>query len=426
MHKEKIAAVDFGSKKFSISLGMMYEEDIEIKGYLAEESKGIEKGLIKNEIECAESFSNLVQNFEEKVSEPIKEVYAGISSRCVRISEAKSDLVLKEGKVRARDIKDAVSRGVDLIYVGVDEVIIDSVINFYTLDGKPVFENVIGSKGNELEVDVTYFIAKKEEIEKFQNVISSAGCTLKGFIVNIYSGKQVFLNGEESKGIKVLVDSGAGTTDYAFFENGILREIGSIPLGGNNVTNDLAICGEYDKSEAESIKLTCSDKYVSLYENKDDKDIIEIGNNEVSKTLFYEVVNARLEEMLKLLNSNLKNSSYYEDICSIILYGDGMTYYENIDKIVHNELTEKVEIVTNEYLGMKNSLNITSLAIVKEVSDRFIMFSEDTENSEEVEYLLNEKKELLNEKKEIEKPKVKEKNNNSIVDKIKKILGDIF
>ncbi|SFU41760.1 cell division protein FtsA [Clostridium sp. DSM 8431] len=423
MHKEKIAAVDFGSKKLSISLGVMCEEDIEIIGYLAEESKGIEKGLIKDEIKCTESFVKLVEKFEDKVDEPIQELYVGISSRYVRISEAKPDIFLEDGKVKAKHIKKAISRGCELIHLDEDEVIIDSVINFYTLDGRPSLKNVIGLVEQKLEVSVTYFIAKKEEIEKYQNVIGSAGCTIRGFLVNIYSGKQVFLNGEDADGVRVLVDSGAGTTDYAFFKDGIIEEIGSIPLGGNNVTNDLAICGEYSKSEAENIKLICSDNYVSLYENRDDKDIIEIGESSVSKTLFYEVTKARLEEMLKLLDGKLKNSSYYEDICSIILYGDGMTCYENIDEIVHNELTKKVRIVTKEYLGMKNSLNITSLAIVKEVSDRLILLKEeDTKNDKELEYLLNEKKET-------EQPKVKERknnNNNSIVGKIKKILGDIF
>jgi cell division protein FtsA len=94
-----------------------------------------------------------------------------------------------------------------------------------------------------------------------------------------------------------------------------------------------------------------------------------------------------------------------------------MTYYENIEKMLYDEFGKESKAMTNEYLGMKNSLNITSLAIAKEVSDRLYLLKEDTKREKEIEYLLNEKK-------EIEQPKVEQ--NNSIVRKIKKVLGDIF
>lgn len=417
MHNKRIAAVDFGSKKLSIALGKMDQDEIDILGYLASDSKGIEKGLIKDEIKCSESFVSLITNFEVKIKEPIKEIYAGISTRNVRIAETTSEVLLEEGRVNSEDIKKGVKLGKSIVNIDDSEEIIDSIINFYILDENPIFDTVIGWMGHKLKVNITYFIGKKEEVEKFKNVIKNSGRIFKGFILNIYSGKQVFLNGRNSDDVRVLIDVGAGVSDYAIFKDGILKEIGNIPLGGNNVTNDLAICGEYSKSQAENIKTICSDNYETLYKNRDEKDIISIGTSEVSKTLLYEVTRARLEEMLKLLNGKLKNSSYYEDICSIILYGDGMAYYESIDEMIHNEFEKKVRTITKEYLGMKNSLNITSLAIVKEVSDRLSLFRKDTKTEKEIEYLLNEKKET-------EQPKVEE--DSSIVHKIKKVLGDIF
>ena len=419
MHNEKIAAVDFGSKKFSISFGDMKNESLDIVGYLNSDSKGIEKGLIKDEEKCKEAFLDLITNFEKKIGEPIEGVYAGISTKNIRIKEAVPEIWLKEGKVRSRDINKAIEKGKTMIEMDESEEIIDFTTNFYILDENPIFESIVGWMGKNLKVSVTYFIGKKKEVEKFKRVIASSGKVFKGYILNIYSGKQVFLNGKNSDGVRVLVDVGAGISDYVIFKNGIVKEIGNVPLGGNNITNDLSICGEYSKSEAENIKLICSDNYETLYENSGEKDVITIGTSEVSKTFLYEVTKARLDEMLKLINAKLKNSSYYEDICSIILYGDGITYYENIEKMINDEFDKKVKTITNEYLGMKNSLNITSLAIVKEVSDRLYLLKEDTkkEKEKEIEYLLNEKKET-------EQPKVKE--GNSIVRKIKKVLGDIF
>lgn len=417
MHNEKIAAVDFGSKKLSISFGNMEKDSLDIVGYLNSASKGIEKGLIKDEEKCKEAFLDLITAFEKKIGEPVDEIYAGISTRNVRIKEALPEVLLREGKVRSKDINKAIEKGKTLIELNEGEEIIDFTINFYVLDENPIFNSIVGWMGQNLKVSVTYFIGDKKEVEKFKKVITSSGKIFKGYILNIYSGKQVFLNGKNSDGVKALVDVGAGISDYVIFKNGIVKEVGNIPLGGNNITYDLAICGEYSKGEAENIKVICSDNYETLYENRNEKDTITIGTSEVSKTFLYEVTRARLDEMLKLINAKLKKSSYYEDICSIILYGDGITYYENIEKMINDEFDKEVKGITNEYLGMKNSLNITSLAIVKEVSDRLYLLKEDTKSEKEIEYLLNEKKET-------EQPKFEE--DNSIVRKIKKVLGDIF
>ena len=417
MHNENIAAVDFGSKKLSISLGKMKGNSLEIQGYLSSNSKGIEKGLIKDQEECNKVFGNLIADFEKKIGESIEGVYAGISTRNIRIKEALPEVSLEEGKVRFKDYNKAIEKGKKMIELHEDEEIVDFITNFFILDENPIFDSVIGWMGQRLKVNVTYFIGRKEDVEKFKKVITNSGKVFKGYILNIYSGKQVFLNGENSDGVRVLVDVGSGISDYIILKNGIIKEIGNVLVGGNNITNDLAICGEYSKSEAENIKVICSDNFETLYENREEKDTIIIGTNEVSKTFLYEVTKARLDEILKLINSKLKNSSYYEDICSIILYGDGITYYENIEKMLNDEFEKKVKAITNEYLGMKNSLNITSLAIVKEVSDRLYLLKEDTKRENEIEYLLKEKKET-------KQPKVDE--DNSIVHKIKKVLGDIF
>lgn len=417
MHNERIAAVDFGSKKLSISLCEMNNNYIKVLGYLNSDSKGIEKGLIVEENECSEALFGLITDFEKKIGEPIEEIYAGISTRNVRIRDAIPEVFLMRERVTCNDLKKAIENGKSMLDLNDSEEVVDYIINSYILDENLKFESVVGCAGQKLKVNVTYFIAQRQEVEKFKKVIIDSGKRFKGYILNIYSGKQVFLNEKDSDGVRVLIDIGAGVSDYIILKNGMIKEIGCIPLGGNNITNDLAICGKYSKSEAESIKINCSKNYETMYNNRVGKDTIIIESNNVSKTLFYEVTKARLDEILKLINSKLKNSSYYEDICSIILYGDGMTYYENIEKMLYDEFGKESKAMTNEYLGMKNSLNITSLAIAKEVSDRLYLLKEDTKREKEIEYLLNEKK-------EIEQPKVEQ--NNSIVRKIKKVLGDIF
>ena len=71
----------------------------------------------------------------------------------------------------------------------------------------------------------------------------------------------------------------------------------SIPVGGNNISNDLAICGEFSFLEADNIKKIYSSNYKTLYKDNSVPNEIEVGTVKVSKELFYEVTNARIEEI---------------------------------------------------------------------------------------------------------------------------------
>ncbi|MBE6051676.1 MAG: cell division protein FtsA [Clostridium sp.] len=417
MHDEKIVAVDFGSIKLSASMASRGKDEIEIYGSSFVQSEGIEKGFITNEDICTKAVGNVLKDLEKCTKEYIKEVYVGISSRGIRTAEVLVEINIEDGKINSEEIKRVIGKGKNAVNLCDDEEIADSVINFFVVDERVVTEDVVGWIAHNLKVNLTFFIGKKLELEKFKRVILNSGYILKGFVVNIFAGKNIFLQGRNSTDVHVLIDIGGGTSDYSIFKESILKKIGCIPIGGNNITKDLAICAEIPMGEAEKVKLI----YSSEYEEVDEKDVLEefvdIGPSKISKKLFYEVIEARLEEILKIVNAEIKNSSYYQGICSIIIYGDGIVYYKNIGNLVKNEFDKKTILVNNEYLGIKDSLNITSLAIVKEVADRLSIFSETSAKVKEVEYLLNEMKEETD---------ISKKTKTGIVDRIKSFLRDIF
>jgi len=168
--------------------------------------------------------------------------------------------------------------------------------------------------------------------------------------------------------------------------------------------------------EADNIKIIYSENYESLYRDQSLDDDIEVGTIKVSKELFYEVTNARIEEILTHINMELKKTGHYDRICSIILYGDGLSYFENINKFVRTIIERKTKIVTKMDLGLKNSENITSLALAKEVYDRFNLL-EDNDKTKIVEEVQTNETEFLLDENEGRSP---------ILERIKTFLGKIF
>lgn len=427
MQQEIIASVDFGSKKLSASMAVKNQnEDIEILGVKSCKSLGVEKGLLNDIEKCRKSVSTLLKDLEDKTGKEIEGVSIGISSRKIRITEITTAISLEEEKVRNQDIIKALKKGQKSITISSDESIIDILINFYILDGKVIHKDILNWKGKNLELNLTLVIAQKKEIEKYYEVFKETKYKIESFKLNIFSGKQIFLNEKNLLGDIALVDIGAGNIDIALFCNGVPKYISNIPLGGNNISNDLAICGGFSFSEAENIKKIYSSNYKSIYNDETIDDNIEVGTREISKKLFYEVTNARIEEILNHINMELKNTGHYDRICSIILYGDGLSYFEDINKIVNNIFNIKTNIITKVDLGIKNSENITSLAIVKEVYDRLILlgYNSKVQTSENIE---NKK---IN---ELENKKINELENldnneekNHILKKLKGFLDKIF
>lgn len=411
MQDEVIVAVDFGSKKLSASLGILGGEEVDIIESFCLPSAGMEKGFITDEVKCGKVLNKLLESLQNSTQESINNIYVGISSRGLKITEISSLIALKEGKVTSNAIKRVIDKGGKKVTLFEGEEIADVVINFFTLDGKVIYEDINGRLGSTLEVNLTIIIGPSNELDKFKRVIQEVGYNFKGFIVNILAGKKAFIQGMSAFETMALIDIGGGVSDIAIFSHGVPKYISAFLLGGNNITRDISICGEYPVGEAETIKVISSGNYESIYRDDTTDELIEIATSNVPKTLLYEVTKARIEEMLKIAKKELKNSSYYEGLCSIIIYGDGLSYFENIQLLVDKEFDKKTKIITKDYLGVKNASSITSLAIAKDVFDRLSLLKEDL-NKIEVE--------------KTNKQDLTEKSNNNLISKIKGFLVKFF
>jgi cell division protein FtsA len=414
MQQDIITSLDFGSKKLSATMAFKGKDELEVLGVKSYKSAGIEKGILTDIEKCREAVISLLSELEDKTKKEIKDVAIGISSNKVRISETTVAIDLSEEKVTSKDIRKLLRKGKKSIIISNGESIVDILINFYILDGVVIHRDITNWKGKRLELNLTLVIAETKEVEKYYELFSTTKYNIEFIKANVLAGRQVFLTEKNSVGNIALVDIGSGITDIAVFNNGIVKSLSNIPIGGNNITNDLAICGEFSFLEADNMKRIYSSNYKALYLDNSLQDEIEVGTIKVSKKLFYEVANARIEEILNHVNTKLKNTGHYDRICSIILYGDGVTYFEDISEIVRKIFKIKTKVIRKSDLGIKNAENITSLAIAKEVYDRLILLEDKNVD------LTNKNNEISNENLH------SNKSENHILKKVKGFFGKIF
>jgi cell division protein FtsA len=140
-----------------------------------------------------------------------------------------------------------------------------------------------------------------------------------------------------------LVDLGADTTTVSVYSKNILRHLAVIPLGGNNITKDLATL-QIEESDAEKMKL----KYASAFTDNND-----IDNNlkysidaerQVESRKFIEIVEGRLEEIIENVWYQIP-SEYYDKLLGGIILTGGGSNMKDIEKAFMNHThVDKIRI----------------------------------------------------------------------------------
>ena len=269
MLQEIITAIDIGSKKLSATIAVKNKSnELEILHTKSCKSSGIEKGIITDVAKCRETIEKLLEELQDKTKVNISNVSVGISSRKIRITEMSVKVNLNDGRVTRESLIEGLNIAKEDFLLSDDEIIVDEIINFYIIDNQVIYKDILNWKADSFEMNLTLVIGNKNEIEKYYEIFRGTKYVLDSIKSNIITGRQIFLSENKYDGETALIDIGAGEIDIAIFDdNAVSRCMSSIPVGGNNISNDLAICGEFSFLEADNIKKIYSSNYKTLYKD---------------------------------------------------------------------------------------------------------------------------------------------------------------
>lgn len=183
--------------------------------------------------------------------------------------------------------------------------VLEIVPHSYKLDGQDNIKNPVGMTGTRLEVDAHVVSVLAPHLVNLQKAAEVAKVSTNSIIVSSVAAARSVLNEQQIENGVALIDIGGSTTGVAVYEEGDLRFATVIPIGGVNITNDLAIGLKTDPEIAEKIKL----EYASAVSSGDSSSVSLEHNGEVldfNMSDIEEIVEARLEEIFELINKELK------------------------------------------------------------------------------------------------------------------------
>jgi cell division protein FtsA len=306
-----IASLDIGSSKIRTIVGIQEEQNPvpNIIGVGVYDSTGIRKNAVIDVEETITSISNSLEGAERMAGEPINHVFLGIGGTNLDSINSKGVIAVakSENEISEEDI-DRVIQAAQAVSIPSNRRILRIIPKTFTVDEQKGIKYPVGMTGIRLEVETHIVTGFEPIIKNIEKCVLQSGVDIDDIIpTNLAPAEAVLSKRQKELGV-VVIDIGCGGTSVCVFEDGATVHTAVIPVGGENVTNDVAIGIRTSIDTAEKIKI----EYGSvLPEDVNDRESIDlsllskIDTHIVSKKQVCEIIEARYHEIFLLVKDEL-------------------------------------------------------------------------------------------------------------------------
>lgn len=371
-----IVGIDIGTSKVSAVVGEVNNfNQIEIICSTSSRCEGIKKGKIINEDEIAEALAKTIKSAEDEANLKINSAYVTIPGKYATIvqNSVTKELKDKYAGISVRDVGQAIMQVRD-IEVPDGKTIIDIVPNDFILSDGQATKDPVGSLSQEFTLNAQIILADREYTRQLSTIFKKAGLEIDGIVPNTLAERNLILDVNELHDNVMLLDIGAGNTDIGVFEGESFIYTNTIPLGGDNITSDIALVLNISLEEADKLKRQYGLALKSFIDN--DNDIIlntykgDSKNKIIKSSELIEIIEARIEEIFLLVNKDITNQGIKPRINNVILTGQGITNINKSDVAGKINLNIPVKIATGRLISTVRPSYRTSYSLVRYIAAR--------------------------------------------------------
>ena len=387
-----IVGIDIGTSKVCTVVGEVNNfGQIEIICNTSYKCSGLKKGKIINEEDITLSIAKTIQDAEDETNLKINSAYVTIQGKYVTIVQ---NTITKEVKdkysgISVRDVQSAIMQVKD-IDIPDGETLIDIVPDKITLDNGNVVADPVGNLSSSFTISAQVILAQKDFVRQLNSIFKKAGLEIDGIVPITLAERNLVLDKHELNDNIMILDIGAGNTDIGVFEGSSFIYTNSIPVGGDNITNDIALVLNISEEEADKLKRQYGLALKSYIDN--DNDIIlntskdDNKNRIIKSSELIEIIEARIEEIFSIINKDITNQGIKSKINNVVLTGQGIVNISKSDVAGKINLNIPVKISTGRAISTVKPTYRTSYALVRYIAARpftkTVSSSIDTQNNE--------------------------------------------
>jgi cell division protein FtsA len=329
MSNEIIVGLDIGTTKIACIVGKHDEHGkLEILGIGKAESVGVQRGVVVNIKDTVNSIKKAVASASEKSNVDIRIVNVGIAGQHIRSTQHQATRTRSnsEDEISQLDI-DIMTQDIRRIPVAPGEDIIHALPQDFVVDQETGVKDPIGMAGVRMKANYHVITGQISQINNIFRCVRKAGLEVAKLTLEPLASSASVLSEEEMEAGVALVDIGGGTTDIAIFYDGIIRHTAVIPFGGNIITDDIRSGCSILAKYAEVLKVNHG---YALEEAVRQNSVIAIPGlagqprREISTLRLTQIIQARMEEILDYVQSEIVSSGYQKMLIGgIVMTGGG-------------------------------------------------------------------------------------------------------
>lgn len=345
-----IIGIDLGSSHIR-AIGCVHDPEARFPVVIAsykERVEGVDRGTVTDQKEVSEAIIEAINFIEDQCGREASHTLISLGAAQLSSHHANGHTQVSRGDASVTDldienaIKDA-NRGVPDIR---NKAIVHTIPIKYKLDGNEIVGDIVGVRGNRLEVKTLFVTYPLKAMDAFKKVLSDASVRVTDIVAGPIAESIALLTKKQKVAGALLLNIGSGVTSILVYENNIPLLVSTIPIGGDDITKDIALGLKVTLEEAEDIKCGRMNPPHSLRKVE-------------------EIIEARLEDLCVKINKELDRIHRRELLPAGVIVCGGSAQVPRLEYVLRNELKLPIKITTNELSRLTNDkLRDTSWARV--------------------------------------------------------------
>tara|TARA_X000001036_G_scaffold2523_2_gene2244 strand:- start:13847 stop:15103 length:1257 start_codon:yes stop_codon:yes gene_type:complete len=359
-NKKIITGIDVGTTKIAVIVAEVKNEEITILGQGITPSFGLNRGEVVDIPKTQQSLQKAILQAEEKANCKIDSAFIGITGEHIRGMSYYGIIPVTQSDGTGSEIQEdhivKVREKVKDFPISADREILHVLDQEYKVDDQTQIENPKGLHGNRLELNAHIVTIAKNAVHNLKNCLSR-DIYINGFVLEPLASAYAVLNNQQRNLGTVLIDIGGGTTDIIIYENNGVKYSSAIPMGGNIITNDIALgiqeyigeCLENDELETlkhdyGSAKKECIDENKEITLNIDGRKIV------LRQYQLADIIQSRMTEIFKEIKKHINDTDISNRPYGIVITGGG-------SQLEHLEELAKETFQQNIIIGFPRNIN---------------------------------------------------------------------
>jgi cell division protein FtsA len=371
-----LVAIDIGTTKITALAAVQNDDEITVTGFSSQPSHGVKKGLIINMDSTVDAIRRAVEDVEVMADIDVHNVRIGIAGSHLQGFQSSGAIPLSTREVRKTDI-DAVLEAAKAIVIPTEREVIQIISQEYRVNDQDDIADPLGMAGVRLESRVYIITGAISAAQNVVRCMNRSGLKVIDMVPHHLASAEAVLTADEKELGCAVLDIGGGTTDLAVFCRGSLRYCSTLPIGGNQITSDIAIGLRTPLSQAETIKKDFGHALFSSEYPEHSITVASIGSEDersISAGTLSRIIGARVEETLQIVRRELAQSGMIDHLAAGVVLTGGSARLEGLrnmaEQILGLPVRSGMPYNVNGIPDIKDPQFATAVGLIKTASSQ--------------------------------------------------------